>query len=365
MRHDDLRARLRGTPVPDAVPARERGWRLVSAAFAEREPRPRRTAPRLALAAALAAAVLAVGLTPAGAEIGHWVRHVVSPTPRHVRITLGPLPGRGRLLALAPTGAWIVQADGTRRRLGAYTGATFSPHGLFVAVTRGDMLAAVDPRGRVRWTLTRPHPVTRPAWSPDGFRVAYRSGRELRVVYGDGALDRGLARRSAPVTPAWQPAPGHRLAAVAGGRVVLYDTDSGHVFWRAKVARVTKLAWSPGGTRLLVVSPSAVRVLDPAGHTRRVLAGARDAAWLPGGRFVLQRGSELILGARRLLAVPGRLSGLVASPDGRQLLVAAPGQWLLVPTRGAKITALDGVGRQFDPGGRGPAALPQPVAWIR
>lgn len=364
----DLETRLRHVPVPDATTARERSWRVVAGAFAEREPRPRRVAPRVALAAVLAAAALAVGLTPAGATIGHWVRDVVAPA----RPTLGPLPGHGRLLALAPSGAWIVQADGTRRRLGAYDDATLSPHGLFAAVTRGRVLAAVDLRGRLRWTLTRPAPVSRPSWSPDGFRIAYRSGDELRVVYGDGALDRRLVAHSAAVTPAWQPGGAHRLAyADARGRVVLRDTDSGHVLWRAPGQRATRLAWAPGGQRLLVVTPGAVRLLDARGHTHRVVR-AIAATWLPRGRFVLVRsgagGSELVLSSgRRLLALPTRLADPVAAPDGRHVLVAAPqaGQWLVVRTDGGRLTAFDSVARQFDPGRDRPRALPRPLAWIR
>jgi dipeptidyl aminopeptidase/acylaminoacyl peptidase len=365
----ELETRLRRVAVPDATAARERSWRLVSTAYAEREPRSRRVAPRVALAVALAAAALAAGLTPAGATIGHWVRDVVAPADPQPM--LGPLPGHGRLLALAPNGAWIVQADGTRRRLGAYEHATFSPHGLFVAVTRGRVLAAVDPRGRLRWTLTRPHPVSAPSWSPDGFRVAYRSGAEVRVVYGDGALDRRLARTSAAVTPAWQPAAAHRLAYADGrGRIVLRDTDSRRFVWRTAVAGAAQLAWSPSGGRLLVVSPDAVRVLDARGQIRRALRspGTRAAAWVTGGRFVVLRSGEVLLApSRRLLALSEPLTDLVAAPDGRHVLVAAPvaGQWLVVSTQGGRLTAFDSVARQFDPGGDHPDALPRPLAWIR
>jgi hypothetical protein len=195
------------------------------------------------------------------------------------------------------------------------------------------------------------------------------------------------------VTPAWEPVAGHRVAAVDGrGRIVLRDTDNGRMLWRAgrPAARVAQLAWSPDGRRLLAVTPTAVLILDARGHTRRALrmpVGTRagTVAWLPGGRrFALLRagatGSELLLvhatpvtrpatrPPSRLLALPGRLADPVVSPDGHHLLVAAPdaGQWLLVRTAGGgRLTALDRVGRQFDPGGRGAAALPRPVAWSR
>jgi hypothetical protein len=74
------------------------------------------------------------------------------------------------------------------------------------------------------------------------------------------------------------------------------------------------------------------------------------------------------VGERTLLALPGRLTGVVASPDGRRLLLAAPDahQWLIVRTSGpGRLTALSGLGRQFDPGGRGNAPLPRPLEWLR
>jgi hypothetical protein len=102
-------------------------------------------------------------------------------------------------------------------------------------------------------------------------------------------------------------------------------------------------------------------------------------AWLPSGRgfAALRAGatSEVVLAAarggatpRRLLAVPGRLRDLAASPDGRWVLASAPDadQWLLVRTSGGgRIAARSDVARQFDPGARGPGRAPRILEWIR
>jgi hypothetical protein len=389
--------------MPGAADAQDRAWDVVAAAFAERDgaTAERRTGRRraggrvAAIAVTACVAIAAVALTPPGEAVGDWLRDVVRPAAPHApaaRPSLGALPDHGRLLVVGPTGAWIVQRDGSRRRLGSYDDAAFSPHGLFVAVTRGRMLAAVDPRGAVRWSLTRDARVTHPAWSPDGFRIAYRSGRRLRVVYGDGARDRVLAPRSAAVTPAWRPGAAHRLAFVtSGGAVALRDADSGRQLWRTPLGSpVRALAWSPDGRRLLAVGPNGVTLIGAGGRVLRTVAmasGARAVAarWLPSSRtfFLLRtdagaRSSEVLRvrpasrrparTARRLIAVPGRLAGMLASPAGHALLLDAPDadQWLIVRI-GAKghISARSGVARQFDPAARSARPDPRPQAWIR
>jgi hypothetical protein len=70
--------------------------------------------------------------------------------------------------------------------LGRYQSGTWSPNGRFVAVTRDNVLYAVEPgTGTVRWPLVRNAPLADVRWAPkDGFRIAYREGTDLRVVDG-------------------------------------------------------------------------------------------------------------------------------------------------------------------------------------
>ena len=150
--------------APHEREAEERAWQVVRAAYTQREPVtwPRRHWQPL-VALAVTAAIVAAALSPPGRSVVHSLRKAVG--VKQAEPALFSLPTRGQLLVSSRSGLWLVRADGSKRRLGHYRDAAFSPHGLFVAVTRDDLLAAVDPHGRVRWTLTRPGPVTRPAWS--------------------------------------------------------------------------------------------------------------------------------------------------------------------------------------------------------
>src|SRR6185437_7031143 len=102
------------------------------------------------------------------------------------------LPGGGDLLVQSPHGPWLVHADGSRRLLGDYDQATWSPRGLFVAAAGGRQLTAVEPHGDPHWSISSPARISSPRWAPSGYRVAYLSGRSLRVVAGDGTGDRLL-----------------------------------------------------------------------------------------------------------------------------------------------------------------------------
>ena len=209
---------LRDAPVPDEEAAAERGLRVVRAAVGGEEPgrpRPPRLR-RLGLALLASALVFVLVLTPVGAEVRDFVKDVVEDSEPDPARSLTRVPGGGELLVESDEGPWVVRADGSQRLLGDFEEATWSPHGLFVAVTDGGRLSAVDPLGNPRWTITRPTEITDPLWSPSGFRVAYRAGQQLRVVWGDGirrpAADSPGCRTPRRLAARLRPRSGLRLA---------------------------------------------------------------------------------------------------------------------------------------------------------
>lgn len=391
MNDERLRKLLRETPIPDASEAEERGLRVVRAAFEDRPPPPRH--PRLRrLAIALAAGLLLCGLvlSPAGAQVRDWIGDVFEPGVRDAEPALTNLPGGGRLLVESAAGPWVVQPDGSHRRLGDFEDAGWSPRGLFVVVASGRTLTAVEPDGNARWSLSRPVDVSEPRWSPSGIRIAYLAGSSIRVVAGDGAGDALVAANVAAVGPEWSPGGAHVLAYVGGGELRIANTDTGERLAAAPaLPGVRTLEWSPDGSALLQVSPGSVRLhritlrktaarlAISSGRALRLPAEStvRRAAYAPRGEAVAlllgvsTRGghpshSELVLAGpeasapRRVFSAPGRLTDLAWSPDGRRILIAwrAADQWLFIPLRArGKVTAVDDISRQFSPGAERPS----------
>jgi hypothetical protein len=390
-RDRDLIAALRNAGADDPA-ARERSWRVVQAAYAGPAPRPRRRRGAPVLVAGALAAVAALGATAAAAPhsgVGHWVRSVLGDAPalRHSQPALGHVPGGGRLLVQAGASTWVVAADGHRRRLGSFTGASWSPHGLFVIAWHGRQLTALAPDGDVHWTLSRPRPVSLARWAPvDGFRIAYLSGDELRVVNGDGTGDHFYAATRAGVPPAWRPGASHVLAfAERGGRVEIAAVDRATTLGRSTpLGEPRQLRWSPDGRELLAVTRRRLVLLDAAGRqlaTRAIPAGSvvGDAEWAPHGsliavvRFAARAGrSDVVLldagrslRQRTLFSSPGRLDGSSWSPSGTRLLVgwADADAWLFLrPRVNGGLHTVAAIAGQFAPGAAHPA-FPRSAQW--
>jgi hypothetical protein len=402
-----LRAELRAVPVPGAEAAEARGRRVVLAAFEERRgsafpPYVRKgtAAPPLAsrrrrFALALAAVTLlaALLLSPAGASVRHWIGGVFTAGVPGAERDLRGVPGRGQLLVQSRRGPWVVKPDGSRRLLGDYDAAAWSPHGLYLAVASGRTLSAVEPDGAPHWSLTAPGPVADPRWSPSGYRIAYRSGRGLWVVAGDGSGARRLDPRVEPVPPSWS-ASGLPLLAYAdgGGRTVVRSAAGGVLASAPSLSELRELEWGGWGTTILEASARALWLrpvrsqklaggvhLAPPERIPLPLGRLRQAALAPGGASVavlIERGTPAAPRAEvdlidrrggaphRLFAAASRLGQIAWSPGGRRLLITWPAadQWLFVPTHGrGRIHAVSGISRAFSPGSRG--AFPSVAGW--
>jgi hypothetical protein len=374
-----VKRELERIEIPDEHEARERAWAFVQAAFAqrdtiERQPRHLRTA--VAFAAMLA--VVASAFSSPGQAVIDQIREAVG--VENAAPALFRLPARGKLLVRSDEGVWVVQQDGSRRLLGSYREASWSPFGRFVVAVRSNELAALEPDGTVRWTLGR-RGVRTPRWagSETDTRVAYVDRSGIRVVAGDGTGDRLLTEKAqGPV--AWRPGPRHVLAYVAGRELRVVDVDTrGGTLWKRRLAggpgAVRTLAWSGDGRRLLVLQPFALRVYDARG---RVMARNdpsdatqdADAAFLPGSLrvavirrhgaqstvFWLESGASLFNGT-------GTFDQLAFSPNGRELVVTWPtaDQWVFVRVPGPRkrIRGVSNVSGQFRS-----ASFPKLEGWV-
>ena len=365
MSERDVKRLLASFPVDDSAEAR--AWELVRSVYAEREPTVvhRRRVGVVLVAATVA--ILAAALSPPGRAVVNDLRRSIGierATPALFR-----LPSAGRLLVSGPGGAWVVAADGSKRLLGAYPQASWSPHGLYVVGAQTNELATMEPNGKIHWTLARPQ-IRFPRWSGThtDTRIAYLTTSRLHVVGGDGRGDidaEGLPA-AALVAPAWRPSKVdlHVLAYVTTrGRVTVLNPDRGNVWWAsAGYAGPQALAWSPNSMQLVLAARNKVVVFDGrTGHARTVrVEGVRAVAFAPDGRLALLRGHAVLLldGSRltTLFTAPGLLAGLAWSPDGRWLLTGLPGadQWVFLQTAGAhRVLAVSHIRAQF----HGAAAL--------
>jgi dipeptidyl aminopeptidase/acylaminoacyl peptidase len=370
-----MKRELERVPIPGQDEAEQRAWQVVSRAFAEHQPLPRprrRTRPALIAIAVGVGALIAVSVSPAGSDLVRSVREAVG--LKKAAAALTQLPTGGQLLVTSAEGPWIVQPDGSKRLLGGYLEASWSPHGLYVAVVRTHELLAVDPHGTAHWSLARAGTLSLPRWAPDGYRIAYLDGSNLRIIAGDGTGDRFFADAVAHVAPAWRPSLTHEHVLAffsAAGELELYAVDNNELYARHPLpAPPAQLLWSSDGERLVALTKHEISIFNHDGRPlgsihlgRQAVAAAFEphthqlAVILAGARsdtvaFNVDRPDRP---AQEIFSGTGRFSGLAWSPTDHWLLLAWPtaNQWVFIRTAPSqRIAAVSAIARQFNPGRR-------------
>jgi len=354
-----VRRELDSIEIPGEHEARERTWAVVSVALAEREPTPRQSHwPRIAVIAVALLALLAAVVTPPGRAVLDEIREVVG--VERAQPALFSLPAPGQLLVASDSGVWVVQQNGSKRLLGDYREASWSPFGRFIAAVSENELAAVEPNGDVRWTLARPG-VRSPRWAGTeaDTRIAYVDRTGLRIVAGDGTGDR-LLIPGFRGDLAWKPTNSFVLAFVTSREVRVRDVQSGRLLWRRPTSGQSSIHWSTDGGRLLVRTEGTMRVYDERGRRlaseslqegrryvgARFRSGAREIAV---ARVGPSESRAYILNGRQLGTGAGSFQDLEWSPNGRWLVVTWPtaDQWILVRASGREILAVSNVSEQF------------------
>ena len=344
----------------------DQAWEIVRRAFLERTPPRRRAGKKLALATTALAVVVVVfaALSPPGRAVFKSVRQAVG--IEHAEPALFSLPAPGRLLVVSADngGTWLVKANGFMRKLGPYSDAEWSPHGLYVIATERNELVTFEPDGSVRWQLARHDPAW-PRWegTMTDTRIAYLAASGLRVVAGDGTGDHLLDAYAGEVPPSWDPARLHTVAYYSGGAIILRRAD-GSLLWRASIKVIpSDLEWSSDGRYLAVVSPKQIVVTDGRGKVKRTIsmlgAELRQATFKPGthqlavvvrtaGRSEVRTVDVDRPGhARLLFAGPGTFGDVEWSPSGDWLLVNWPdaNQWVFI--NGKQVRAVANIRQQF------------------
>ena len=364
-----MRHELERVEIPGESEAGERAWAILESAFENRTPTPQRSHwPRVAAVAIALAAIVASAASPPGQAVIDEIREVVG--VERAERALFSLPADGRLLVASDAGVWVVQPDGSKRLLGEYREASWSPFGRFVVVAGHDELAALERNGDVRWTLPRPR-VRSPRWAGTEVdtRIAYVSRAQPRVVAGDGTGDGPVCAMSTHrrVAPAWTPGSGFVIAVAApSGAVNVVDLERCVQRWvSAPVVGARRLEWSSDGTSVLVETLEDVRVLRAGTGAVASVERATEAAFRPGSRelaLIRKRGevSQVVVGNRVVFRGAGELRDLRWSPDGRWVLVAWPAadQWVFVRSDGRGIRAISNISEQFRS-----RALPRVEGW--
>jgi serine/threonine protein kinase len=228
-------------------------------------------------------------------------------------------------IALAVAAVWYVghsRGSGsvepmTAVPLTAYPGEedspTFSPDGTLIAFSwnrdgnKDIYVKVVDSAAEPHRLTTDPAEDSLPKWSPDGRSIAFVRDRSLMLISPFGGSERTLASVG-ELSIDWKPDAKYIVATAEnrGGvsnKIVLVSADTGEI---------TPINYQPEPDKrwsheLIAVSPHGKRIA-----CSRYKVGAADLAVIPFGGGT----------AKRLVSVSPSISGLVWTPDGKELIWA-------------------------------------------
>jgi hypothetical protein len=211
----------------------------------------------LAFAGVVVLLVIAAGSLAAAGALHISIGAKPKP-PLPIRLTL---PDGASGIAAIVNGRLSVVIRGGFGLQTSATDAALSPHALYVAAGIRQSLVAIAPSGRHAFSHPAGGRVVAIAWAPDGFRIAYvvHIGRRfvLRAIYGNGTHDELIDSSVRPVRPSWR-ADSLAFAYVgAGGKAIVYDLGHRSRSIVERSAPVSRLAFAPTGSKLLVATPGA------------------------------------------------------------------------------------------------------------
>ena len=192
-------------PAPGEREAGDRSWDIVRDAYEERIRVPRKRDWRPIAIAAAGAVVVAGAVTPPGHAVFGSLRDAVRGEPNAAPALLSLPTPRSRLLVNSADGAWVVQMDGSKRLLDGYRDASWSPHGLFLAATRGGELRALEPSGtHTPWRMSIERARFRSRMSTSGTKArpcrpaTRRDNSSGRATESGWSLSRGTRWKFSP-----------------------------------------------------------------------------------------------------------------------------------------------------------------------
>lgn len=201
----------------------------------------------------------------------------------------------GRLIAYQNSGIWLMNSDGSDRRLlhASGGGPAFDPTGSTIAFGDDGAIRKINVDGTGLTLLTNAG--RKPAWSPDGTQIAFQRTvggiEQLFLMNADGSDQRQILTSPAVLDPVWLPS--SRIAFSILSSRSNYELHSLDPTDPASLVRLTdrkgndfEPSWSPDGGAIAWASlgkPAGIWMMnaDGSGQHGPVISKGRQGSWGP------------------------------------------------------------------------------------